>query len=456
MDTSLNGTIAALATPPGESALAVIRVSGGLVSELISGALGDHGSRGLPARTARVAQYRTVDQRVLDQVVWIHYPGPRSYTGEDLLELMPHGSPYIVRRILEDLAVRGCRLAEPGEFTRTAFLNGKIDLSQAEAIIDVVRARSDQALRIAQAQLSGRLGEQIQGIVDRLLRVTAHLEAYIDFPDEDLPPEDVEGPRRDLDVLDADIQRLIVTERYRERLQDGIRVVLLGEPNAGKSSLLNALIEEDRAIVSEEPGTTRDFIESRTVFGGHLVRLFDTAGIREGHSMVERAGVTKTLEVAARADVVLLVHDATLPFPELSKEVLELVRSKSTILIQNKSDLLESSDLDQPLAGTPTIAVSSRTARGLDRLKEMLGQLLDRDFKVPDEADVAISARHAQALLDAKMAMKEARDRLVEGTDEELAATDLHLAIEAMERIVGRIDNELVLDELFGSFCIGK
>ncbi|MFP4281132.1 MAG: tRNA uridine-5-carboxymethylaminomethyl(34) synthesis GTPase MnmE [Verrucomicrobiota bacterium] len=453
----MNETIAALATPPGESALALIRVSGNLIQEIIASALPAPGQAPPPPRAARVGHYRLVDGSVLDQVVWIHYPAPRSYTGEDMLELMPHGSPFITQRLLEDLGARGCRLAEPGEFTRLAFLNGKLDLAQAEAIVDVIRARSDQALAVAQRQLGGALGRHVGSLVEALLRVTAHLEAYIDFPEEDLPAEDVGGPVRELVALREQIDQLIATEHYRDRLQDGIRVVLIGEPNAGKSSILNALIEEDRAIVSEEAGTTRDFIEVRTSFGGHLVRLFDTAGLRESDSRVERAGVERTLRVAGQADVLLFVHDASLPFPSPDGPLADLLRRKPVLWLLNKADLVENLPvLPAPFADAVPTALSATRGDGFAALRERLREQLDEGFAVPADADVAISARHASALQEAKVSLLAAVDTLRRGETPELAATDLHVAIEAMGRIVGRIDNERVLDELFGSFCIGK
>ena len=452
----MNETIAALATPPGEAALAVVRVSGSLIREIIEGALMTT-SPPLSPRTARVGEYRNVDRTVLDQVVWIFYEGPRSYSGEDMLELMPHGSPFIVQRLLEDLVDRGCRLAEPGEFTRLAFENGKMDLAQAEAIVDVIRARSDRALAVAQQQLAGALGGKINAMVTDLLRVTAQLEAYIDFPDEDLPDENVEGPIQSLIDLQSAISRLAVTEHYRQRLQDGIRIVLIGEPNAGKSSLLNALVDEDRAIVSDEAGTTRDFIEVRTLIGGHLVRLFDTAGIRESDSRVERAGVAKTLKVAHEADLLVFVHDISEAWPMPDDELRGLISGKPCLGILHKSDLknlrTEPPDFVFSLG---LVKVSSETGDGVDLLRSKLQGFLDRDFRVPADADVVVSARHATALAESKGFLEDAVAKLRNDEPTELAATDLHLAIEAMGRIVGRIDNERVLDELFGAFCIGK
>lgn len=455
----MSDTIVALATPPGEAALAVIRISGGLVPSIIDGALRKQGPSPTPSpRLTRLSHYQSLSGKTLDHLIWIYYAGPKSFTGDDMLELISHGSPFIVQCLLEDLEQRGARLAEPGEFTKTAFVNGKMDLAQAEAVVDVIRARSDRSLKIAQQQLAGALGKHVSGLVDRLLGVTAHLEAYIDFPDEDLPAEDVSGPVADLSGFQDSIDQLMATEQYRNRLQDGIRVVLVGAPNAGKSSLLNRLVSDDRAIVSEEAGTTRDFIEVRGSLGGHLVRYFDTAGLRSSGSKIEEAGMTKTLEMARKADLILHVVDANDAEVSLNEETLKVFEDKATITVLNKADLVGEGS---PVTGqsTPTIesiGVSALTGTGLDALQKALIKYLDSDFKVPDDADVAVSARHSAALATVKVHVSEALEKLRAGHSIELAATDLHLAIESMGRIVGRIDNEQMLDELFGSFCIGK
>lgn len=455
----MTDTIAALATPPGEAALAVIRVSGDSVRAIIAGALLSRGAPPtLSPRQTRLSHYHNLEGSVLDHLVWVFYAGPKSFTGEDMLELISHGSPFIVQRLLEDLERRGARLAEPGEFSRTAFLNGKMDLAQAEAIVDVIRARSEQALKIAQLQLAGVLGKQVSALVERLLRVTAHLEAYIDFPDEDLPTEDVSGPIAELTAFQKTLDQLIATEHYRNRLQDGIRIVLLGAPNAGKSSLLNRLVDDERAIVSEEAGTTRDFIEVRGNLGGHLVRYFDTAGLRSATSKIEAAGMAKSLEVAHRADVILHVVDAKTGEGLSEMEMLKVLDEKPLIRVLNKVDL---SDGEIGVASassrkTTTVRVSALTGFGIEDLRAVLKDYLDKDFTVPQDADVAVSARHAAALNEVKAQASSALDKLRSGISIELAATDLHFGIEAMGRIVGRIDNEQMLDELFGSFCIGK
>jgi tRNA modification GTPase len=290
--------------------------------------------------------------------------------------------------------------------------------------------------------------------VERLLRVTAHLEAYIDFPDEDLPAEDVTGPLSELADLQRDIDRLSATEKYRNRLQDGISIVLLGAPNAGKSSLLNQLVSDERAIVSEEAGTTRDYIEVRGILGGHLVRYIDTAGLRSTVSKIEAAGVAKSLHMAQKADLVLHVVDCQASELPMESEVAAVLSEKPSITVLNKSDLLNASSSASIAEGS--IAVSALTGAGMESLIDTMANFLDADFRVPDDADVAVSARHAAALNTVKEHLGAAVGQLRDGISVELAATELHMAIDSMGLIVGRIDNEQMLDELFGSFCIGK
>jgi tRNA modification GTPase len=452
---SSGDTIAALATPPGEGALAVIRISGPDTKDLFP-TLGWKQPSPPPHRLLQRGLYRATSGELLDDLTWIPYASPRSFTGEDMVELITHGSPFIVERILQDLTSRGLRLAEPGEFTRIAFLNRKLDLAQAEAIVDLIRARSDRALLAAQKQLSGALGQQLDHFITRLLRVTAQIEAYIDFPEEDLPPEDQSGPHRDLADLIQSIERLAATQKYRERLQDGIKIVILGQPNAGKSTLLNALVGEDRAIVSEEPGTTRDYIDVRTTLGPHLIRLIDTAGIRETESLVEKAGVERTRRLATEADVLLLVVDRHAPPPAVDGDFADLFKKRPTLLVSNKADLPADPEHSRFLPNLSPLPVSARDGKGLETLHDKLLGLLNSEYHIPEDADVIVSARHAGSLVEARSFISQAKQILEEAGPVELAASELHLAIEALGRITGKIDNERMLDELFGSFCIGK
>lgn len=446
-------TICAAATPPGESALAIIRVSGPLCRSLCAECLG----RPDPApRSALLAGYRDRSGRVVDRLIATFFAGPASHTGEDVLELCCHGSPLIVRLLLDDLLARGCRGADPGEFTRTAFLNGKLDLSQAEAVMEVIHARSERALATAQRQLDGALGRHVQGLAATLLDVVAHLEAYIDFPEEDLPPEDIEGPVRSLAAFQSRLDNLMATSRFHTLLHEGVRTVIVGEPNAGKSSLLNALAGEERALVSEEPGTTRDYIESRVMAGPYQLLLTDTAGLRETDARLERMGIARSLEQAARADLLLVVADATRPAPDLPSDLLSRADPAHTLVIINKCDIGDPAALDALLPQCGRIAVSALTGMGIDALRHAIVGRIEKGIDIPTEDGLLVSARHARALAEAKDAVARSLAKLRASEPVELAAADLREALDAIGRITGRIDNEQMLDRLFAKFCIGK
>lgn len=450
---SFDETIVALATPRGESAIALIRVSGPACAELFAAAMGVDSPT---PRLAKLCAYKAIDGTKIDQVLTTFFADKRSYTGEPMLEISCHGSPLIAQRIVEDLLARGCKTAEPGEFTRRAFMNGKLDLSQAEAVVDIIRARSDRALEAAQAQLEGAVGRRVNAIIEQVLQISAEVEAYIDFPEEDLPPEDQAGPLKSLLDLQADMQSLIAQSRYRTLMQEGIRTVILGAPNAGKSSLLNALVGDDRAIVSAEPGTTRDFIEDRILIGPYALRIIDTAGIREATNEIEEEGIRRTLDQLRRAEICLLVVDAATELPELSPALIEQLQQHRVIVVANKIDLPQVADLAALFPEAVHCRVSAKTGEGVEQLREQIGGLLETEVFADSTGDVLISARHAEALSDAKQLMAEAARKLKADEPVELAAGDLREAREALARISGKVDNEAMLDRLFATFCIGK
>jgi tRNA modification GTPase len=294
-------TIVALATPVGNAALAVVRASGPLAAVLA--AEGPLGARRLSPRRVEHRDYHALDGRLVDDVVAVHFPAPRSYTGEDVLEISTHGNPFLVQRVIDDLCARGCRPARPGEFTQRAFLSGRMDLSQAEAVMDVIRARSDRSLELAQRQLRGEMGRRLAPLEAGLLQALAEVEAYIDFPEEDLPAEDRRRVVGRLEAVQAGVRELLATRRVGEWVREGIRTVIVGRPNAGKSSLLNRLVGYERALVSPEPGTTRDFLEEWVRVGPHVLRLVDTAGLNPlAKNELEERGIALGERRAADAD----------------------------------------------------------------------------------------------------------------------------------------------------------
>jgi len=447
-------TIVAAGTPTGESAIAMVRLTGPDCEQLCAEAFGK------PSPTPRLATYGTYRSKsgdVIDKCVFTYFKEPASFTGEDMLEISTHGSPFIVQKVIQDLIARGCQPAEPGDFSRTGFLNGKMDLTQAEAIIDLIHARSGRALEAAHKQLDGSIGNAVNELVETLLHLIAHLEAYIDFPDEDLPPENMDGPSKELSILIRKIENLISTSEYTTLLHEGICTVIAGEPNAGKSSLLNALTGSERAIVSDQPGTTRDYIEDRLTIGSYLLRVVDTAGLHEAQSDIECIGINKAIEQASKSDLLLLVVDASKPYPTLPEAVKERLLQGKALLVINKTDLIEEGiPYNSGKLNIPHIQISALKQEGINRLRNKILEILESDIKVPDEQSVLVSARHAGALEVAKKALMEAKQKLKENIFIELVANDLRASLEAMEQITGRIDNERMLDHLFSSFCIGK
>lgn len=443
-------TIAALATPTGTSALAVIRASGPDCARVAAEILG----RSPTPRHAHYCDYRAAgDGRVLDDVLLTFFPGPHSYSGEDSLEISTHGNPLIAQYVLEDLLKRGLRAAEAGEFTRRAFLSGRLDLSQAEAVMDVIHARSERALAVARRQLEGSLGRHLNALTDSLLLVLARIEAYIDFPDEDLPPEDRRVVLGELDGVLRGTDRLLATSHYGDVLRDGLKTVILGEPNAGKSSLLNRLLGRERALVSDRPGTTRDFIEERILIGPHAIRLIDTAGLNPSPEELERLGIEKTLERAAEADLVLWVVDASRPCPTLPTEVQARLNIDKILVIKSKCDL---NAMCEPPVGLPVVEVSAVTGVGLEALSEAIARRADAFSGQQGDEVIAINARHADALRRAGDCLCAAKAKLLQEGPVELLASDLRGALDACAEICGRIDNERMLDHLFRTFCIGK
>jgi len=451
--TSHADTIAALSTPAGTAALAVIRISGPDTQRIATELAG----RTPPPRVARRMDYRTRSGGMVDDVLVTFFRGPHSYTGEDTLEISCHGNPFIAQTVLEDLFARGCRPAAPGEFTQRAFLQGRMDLSQAEAVMDVIHARSERALLAANQQLRGALGRRMNMLVDGILGVLARIEAYIDFPDEDLPAEDRGLLQRELERLAVETERLLATSHYGALLRDGIKTVIVGEPNVGKSSLLNRLIGQDRALVSPEPGTTRDFIEERIIVGPHCLRLIDTAGLNPSPAPLEKLGMEKTMERLAEADLILLVFDAGCAEAKLPEGLQQLVDPVKSLILFNKSDLVDSPPtLSGSLPSLQSITISAKTGAGMDDLVAAIAARADKFDRDVGSEGIAVSARHAHALAEAKSNLASARSKLLEAEAIELIASDLRAVLAAYGEITGKVDNERMLDHLFATFCIGK
>ena len=406
-------------------------------------------------RIARHADYRDGQAELVDDVLFTFFAAPYSFTGEDSLEISCHGNPFIAQKILCDLFARGCRPAEPGEFSKRAFLHGRMDLSQAEAVMDLIHARSERALAAANQQLRGSLGRRMDELITLLLRNLARIEAYLDFPDEDLPEEDRKLVVRELGELHSATAQLLATNRYGTLLREGIRTVILGEPNVGKSTLLNQLLGRERALVSPDPGTTRDFLEEPMIVGTHWLRLIDTAGLNRSPTALELRGMHKTLEQASTADLFLWVIDSTQPALDPPDGVRAGMTADNTLVVINKVDLAPERRL-KILSPFPSVEISALNGAGITVLQENIVEMADRKQVHSGNELIAINARHADSLARALSSLKDAADRISRDEPSELVASDLRQTLESFGQIAGKVDNERMLDQLFASFCIGK
>ena len=442
-------TIAAVATPAGTGAVALVRLSGpgswGVAEAVF------RGKGRLAAR--RVVYGDLVDEegRIIDDVLVTAFRGPGSYTGEDTVEIACHGGMLVTRRVLELVLRNGARAAEAGEFTRRAFLNGKLDLTQAEAVMDVIGAQSDLALRAAHRQLEGRLGNVLVGLRDELVEVLAHVEAWIDFPEEDIDPDTGAALMEKTVRVAEGVERLMATAEQGRLLREGVRTVIAGAPNAGKSSLLNRMLGFERALVSELAGTTRDSIEETINLGGIPVRLVDTAGLRsETADPLEAAGMARTRRELGTADLLLEVVDASQP-PAGELEGGESLPVRRLLLL-NKADL----GVDAGWDGRGGLRVSCRTGEGRDEVVKAVVALIAGVPGEGGDVDAAVNARHLGCLRRAAAALRAAEGQLAAEAAPEFTALDLREALEAIGEVTGRTDVEDLLGVIFARFCIGK
>jgi tRNA modification GTPase len=449
----VHDTIAAVSTAFGEAAISVIRLSGPEALDV-----GDMVYRSkkklsdLPQRTSHLGRLVDENDATLDQALAVSFRAPASYTGEDMVELHCHGGVLVTQRVLERLLKCGARQAEPGEFTQRAFLNGKMDLTQAEAVMDLIHAQSTLAMRAAHEQLEGAIGKEAETMRRELIEVLAHVEAHIDFPDEDIAPETGAALLTRMDSILNRARRLIATSESGRILRTGARTVICGEPNAGKSSLLNALVGFERAIVSPVAGTTRDTIEELIQVHGIPLRLVDTAGLRESEDEIEKSGITRTNRELGRADLIIEVVDAGRAMPDSAQAWIKDIPREKKILVLNKCDL--------PLHGSwdrsQGIPVSCITQEGIPTLRDAIRDRVLQDASVLSDHPVAINARHKACFEAATLKLGHAMQSLSEQQAPEYVALEIREALQSIGEVTGRVDVEEVLDVIFSSFCIGK
>jgi tRNA modification GTPase len=431
----------------GEGAVAMVRLSGPMALAIAAKVYrGTVATEKLAPRRVYTGEIHDSNQK-LDDVLLTYFRAPRSYTGEDVLEITCHGGVLVTRRILELFLSAGARMAGPGEFTQRAFLNGKMDLTQAEAVMDLIRAQTELALRAANEQLAGRLGAELTEVREELLTTLAHVEAYIDFPEESIDPDTGKALLNRIRELIQKLDQLLATADQGRVLRHGLRTVIYGKPNVGKSSLLNLLLGYDRAIVSEIPGTTRDTIEEVINVRGIPVRLIDTAGARATTDEVETEGVRRTRQEVEQADLILQVVDGSLPRAEL-----RLLEPRRSVLLLNKSDLGAHHDWKT----TEGIRFSCKERFGLEDLNKAIWDRVMGGITRLDDVRVAINARHQACLQNARALLDTALHSLEERKSPEFVAIELRGALDAVGEVVGRVDTEDLLGKIFSEFCIGK
>jgi tRNA modification GTPase len=450
----VNDTIAAVSTSPGEAAISVIRVSGPKALEIAARVLhARHPLPNLPPRSVHLAEARDAENLMLDQGVAILFHSPASYTGEHTVEFQGHGGLLVTQRVLEAFLKAGARHAEPGEFTQRAFLNGKMDLTQAEAVMDLIHAQSTLAVRAANEQLAGAIGREADALRSPLIDILAHIEAYIDFPEEDISPDTGTALLHRLSDLLTRTRSLLDTAEQGRILRHGARTAIIGQPNVGKSSLLNCLLGFERAIVSPTAGTTRDTIEEIIQVHGIPLRLVDTAGLRDGGDDIERIGIQRAQAELERADLILEVVDASQPATAATRITVPPASQHRHLLILNKADLT----LHPDWQSSPTaIPVSCQNRTGLPELRDAIRSILLHGGTLSSDHPVAINTRHKSCFERVETHLVAAQSALQTHSAPEFIALDLREALQALGDVIGHTDIEQILDVIFSSFCIGK
>ena len=458
---NLDDTIVAIATPPGRGGIGVVRLSGADAKKIAQPMLRlKHElepGRAVFGELIEPGDEVSLAPNRIDEVVVTYFAKPHSYTTDDIVEISAHGSPVVLRHIVEFALTRGARLAEPGEFTMRAFLNGRIDLTQAEAVRDLIDSQTLYQAKVASQQMNGALSKRLQPIKQQLVELIALLEAGIDFAEDDvsvLPGEQI-LPR--LAAVRAPLEDLVRSFAYGKIVHEGLTLAIVGRPNVGKSSLFNRLVERERAIVTATPGTTRDLVSETVAIGGIPVQLVDTAGIRRALDEAESIGIRKSMEALAEADLVLVVIDASQPLTTEDEELLEQVKEKSAIVVENKCDLISDSVTAGALASTSVrICTSAVTGGGISELRRGILRHIGGETGMRTEAGFLTNLRHEKLIRDSLNALDAARAAVDNRVPHEMLLLDLYSALRPLDEITGATTTDDILNLIFSRFCIGK
>jgi tRNA modification GTPase len=459
-------TIAAISTPSGRSGIGIVRLSGKDAVKIADKIFVPHAKKSLRLVRSHSITYGHImsgRREIIDEALVSVMKAPHTYTKEDIVEINCHGGPISLRGTLELILKEGARLAGPGEFTQRAFVHGRIDLTQAEAVLDIINAMTEQSRKVAVAQLSGRLSKKIGSIREELIKLTAFVEAHIDFPDEDLSSPSIKDMKTMALKIQHVLKELIESARYGLILKQGLKTAIVGRPNVGKSSLLNALLEHDRAIVTESPGTTRDIIEELLNIGGVPIRIMDTAGIRSVRNIAEKEGVKRSLQAMKDADMVLVVLDGSKALSEADRELIRQSAEqgktgsygKHSILVINKADLPQRIRLRLP--GRQTVRISARYGTGLDELKNRIAKTaMDEQSPQTIGTEIITSVRHVQSLEKTVSSLNAFLEKISEKISPEFLAVELRESLDALGEITGAATPDEILDTIFSNFCVGK
>jgi tRNA modification GTPase len=451
-------TICGVSTPPGEGGIGIIRMSGPKAIEIASMVFRADSAKRLEDQASHSLLYGKVRDPgtgdIIDEALVSVMRTPASYTREDVVEINCHGGMMPLWRTVNLLIMSGARQAEPGEFTKRAFLNGRIDLAQAEAVMDIIQAKTELSHRAANEQLLGGMSSEVAALRDRLVSIVAAVEAGIDFPEEEIETPTGHPLADDVGSLLQSVDELISSHRYGRVLREGIATAIIGKPNVGKSSLLNRLLKQDRAIVTDIPGTTRDVLEEYINIAGLPFKILDTAGIRHSHDVVEMEGVRRSLAAIGAADVVLIVLDGSKPSSAEDQRVLEKARGKTAIVVMNKNDLERKAE--SPVWPEMVVEVSCKSGRGLDNLRKALVEIVKQGAVPPREHSWAVNQRHKTALEKAKASLVKALESITSGMSAEFIALDLRDALDSVGIVTGATHTDDILERIFRDFCIGK
>lgn len=453
-------TIAAIATAMTSSGIGIIRISGGQAFEVIEKIFKKKNGGKIDLSRSHTVQYGYIcDQdEVIDEVLVLIMKGPHSYTAEDTVEIDCHGGVLMMKKILETVIQYGARPAEPGEFTKRAFLNGRIDLSQAEAVIDVINAQNEYALKSSVSQLKGKMSEKVKALREKIIYEIAYIESALDDPEHISLDGYGEELAKKLEPMVKELERLIASADNGKVMSEGVKTVILGKPNAGKSSLMNVLVGEERAIVTDIAGTTRDTLEENIRLRGISLNVVDTAGIRDTEDVVEKIGVTKARTAAEDADLIIYVVDASVPLDENDRDIIEMIRNRKAVVLLNKTDLEQVVSVEEleKQTGHRVIPVSAKEETGIEELeKEIQSMFYQGDIDFNDEVYVT-NIRHKTALTESLSSLKLVQKSIEDGMPEDFYSIDLMNAYEQLGTIIGEAVEDDLVNEIFSKFCMGK